>query len=389
MNNMKKLIFRSLLILILSALTVWGATRILLNNDQAISATLIGNQPDSTGFARADGSHIWEFPADFGPHPDFQTEWWYYTGNLQTPEGQRFGYQLTFFRRGLFPMENEMSRESIWGGNQIYMGHLALSDISDRTHYEYERFARGAAGLAGAQTDTFRVWLENWEVQEISSGEYQLRAGQGEIQIELILKDIKGPILQGVEGLSQKGPEIGNASYYFSQTRLESSGVIQVEDQQFQVTGLSWMDHEFSTSGLSEGQVGWDWFSIQLDDGTDLMVYKFRRDDGGIDPFSSGMMIAPDSSTTYLEGNKIEIQVLSYWRSPESGAIYPSSWTIQIPSMELELNIEPLLSDQEMNVSYDYWEGAVDVSGSYSGVPISGSGYVELTGYAASMEGQF
>jgi len=389
MNNMKKRIFQALFTLTILALTVWGASRIFTENGQTISSSLIGNQSDPTGFALADGTHVWEFPADFGPHPDYQTEWWYYTGNLQTSEGQKFGYQLTFFRRGLSAAENEIVRESIWGGNQIYMGHLALSDISTGNHYEFERFSRGSAGLAGAQTDTFRVWLENWEVLQLSSGEYLLRAGQGDIQLEIILKDIKGPILQGIDGLSQKGPGIGNASYYFSQTRLESKGMIQVRDNQFLVTGLSWMDHEFSTRGLSEGQVGWDWFSIQLDDGTDLMMYKFRREDGKIDPFSSGMLISPNGKTTYLAGDEIEIQVHNYWRSPESGAIYPSSWTIQIPSQELELNIEPYLSDQEMNVSYEYWEGAVEVKGTYAGGLVSGSGYVELTGYAASMEGQF
>ena len=381
--------FRTLFTLIIIALIVWGASNILSEDGQTISATLVGNRPDPTGFTRADGSHIWEFPTDFGPHPDYQTEWWYYTGNLQTNEGQQFGYQLTFFRRALSPTKNIMDRESIWGGEQVYMGHFALSDISDGSHYAFERFSRGAAGLAGAQAAPFRVWLENWEVVQQPSGEFQLRAAQEDIHLEINLVDIKGPILQGVEGLSQKGPEIGNASYYFSQTRLETRGVIQVKDRQFQVTGLSWMDHEFSTSGLSEDQVGWDWFSIQLDDGNDLMVYKFRRSDGRVDPFSSGMLIDPDSQTTYLEGSQVDIQVNDYWQSPHTGARYPSSWTINVLSLDLELTIQPLLSDQEMNVSYAYWEGAVEVRGTYRGEPVSGSGYIELTGYASSMAGQF
>ncbi len=341
------------------------------------------------GFQRAEGPRAWSFPEDFGPHPDYQTEWWYYTGNLESEGGERFGYQLTIFRRAVLPEVDRAERESNWATEQIYMGHFAISDVSAGEHYAFERFMRGAAGLAGAQAEPYRVWLENWQIEEIAEGQYRLMAEQDSVVLDLLLEDLKGPILHGDGGYSQKGPEEGNASHYYSQTRLESSGIMRTPKGNFGVRGLSWKDHEFSTSALSAGQVGWDWYSIQLDDGSELMVFQIRRSDGTINPFSSGTWISSIGEVLPLERKDFEIQVEDTWTSPNTGAEYPSRWILRIPMLELSLRVAPLLADQEMNVSYNYWEGAVEADGIMQGSSISGSGYVEMTGYAASLEGEF
>jgi predicted secreted hydrolase len=384
-----RIIFLVLLIGISGFGIVWARGNFSAQIDETRSVSLVGNRPTPDGFARADGSHVWDFPTDFGPHPDYQTEWWYYTGNLATMDDRRFGYQLTIFRRGLIPALKVEARDSNWGANQVYMGHFAISDIYEEDHYAFERFSREGAGLAGAQAQPFKVWLENWEIHRGIDGDWVIRADQDNIGIDLILKDEKGITFHGKDGYSQKGPEIGNASYYFSQTRLHSGGVVTINNQQFEVEGLSWMDHEFSTSALSSGQVGWDWFSLQLDNGTDLMIAQLRRDNGEVDPFSSGTVIKSNGESIDLRQEHFRIQVEDFWRSPHTGATYPAAWKIEVPQIDLVVEITPLMSDQEMNVSYAYWEGAVDLQGIQEGQYVSGSGYVELTGYAASMEGEF
>jgi len=353
------------------------------------TSSLIAEIETPVGFQRAEGPLDWDFPKDFGPHPDYQTEWWYYTGNLESDQGERFGYQLTIFRRAMLPERQRVARESTWAAEQIYMGHFALSDISAGEHHAFERFSRGAAGLAGAQSEPYRVWLENWEIKQLEDGRFRLTANQEDIALDLILVDLKGPILHGDQGYSQKGPERGNASHYYSQTHLKTSGSVQTEHGSYQVSGLSWKDHEFSTSALSRGQVGWDWFSIQLDDGSELMVFQIRREDGSIDPYSSGTWISPSGEVVALTRDEFVIQVEDTWRSPNSGADYPSWWSLEIPGQDLQVKIKPYLADQEMIVSYNYWEGAVNVVGTSGGDRISGSGYVEMTGYAGSFEGEF
>ncbi len=387
---MKTLLLIGLIILGGAALLVVLAGSNLFQAQYAESgSSIVAEVGTPVGFQRAEGPRVWSFPEDFGPHPDYQTEWWYYTGNLESEGGERFGYQLTIFRRAVLPEIERAERESDLATEQIYMGHFAISDVNAGEHYAFERFMRGAAGLAGAQAEPYQIWLENWQIEEIAGGQYRLTAKQGEIALDLILEDLKGPILHGNGGYSQKGPEEGDASYYYSQTRLETSGSLQTPRGNFRVSGLSWKDHEFSTSALSAGQVGWDWFSIQLNDGSELMVFQIRRSDGGVDPFSSGTWIDPKGEIIHLERNDFEIKVEDSWTSPHSGAEYPSQWTINIARLDSSLAIAPLLADQEMNLSYDYWEGAVEIGGTVRGVSISGSGYVELTGYAASMEGEF
>jgi predicted secreted hydrolase len=362
---------------------LWG------DDDNEVRAQLVGTSPPATGFARAEGPRPLEFPADHGPHPAYQTEWWYYTGNLETAEGRHFGYQLTFFRRALVPPGQRQERASPWAADQVYLAHFALTDVGGGRYWAFERFSRGAAGLAGAQVSPYRAWLEDWSVEEVAPGVYQLKAAEEGMEIELTLTDEKGPIPQGDRGYSQKGPEPGNASYYYSLTRLVSSGSVRVGGAAYPVSGLSWMDHEYSTGGLGPELVGWDWFSVQLDDGSEVMLYQLRRGDGSSDPFSSGTFIAADGQTTRLSREDYQINVEETWRSPHSGATYPARWTVTVPAVDLELEIAPHLADQELNVSYMYWEGAVRAAGERAGQAVSGDGYVELTGYAGSMQDQF
>ncbi len=345
----------------------------------------------ASGFARVQPGQRLSFPEDHGPHLDYQTEWWYYTGNLKalSPSQRHFGYQLTFFRRALLPAAERTSRASRWAADQIYLAHFALTDVRAERYHAFERFARGAVDLAGAQSQPYRVWLEDWHAQETTDGATRLQARQGTIAIDLHLADAKGPVLQGLDGYSQKGPDPGNASMYYSLTRLAISGAVTTEEGSFQVTGLGWMDHEFSTSALSPEQIGWDWFALQLSDTSELMVFHIRRADGSVDPFSSGTFVAPDGRPTRLGREDFVLAVTDTWRSPRSEAVYPSGWTLDVPQLDLSLRIRPYLRDQELNVSYTYWEGAVGIEGERAGQSVQGSGYVELTGYAASMQRQF
>ncbi len=358
-----------------------------------LRASLVAAAPpaDTTGFARAEGPRDLVFPADHGPHDDFQTEWWYYTGNLTGETGEHFGFQLTFFRRALLPPAERSARESDWGTEQVYMAHFALTDVAGRTHHSFEKLARGSAGIAGAQAEPYRVWLEDWSVEGAtgSGGPVALTAAAEDVALQLTLLNRKPPALQGDRGYSRKGPEPGNASYYYSLTRIAAEGSVTVRGQTFAVTGLAWMDHEFSTSALGPEQVGWDWFSIQLDDQTELMVFQLRRADGSVDAFSSGTLIDVDGSTRTLGPQDFSITPAGEWRSPRSGGVYPAAWTVAVPSAGLRLEVTPLLADQEMDISYRYWEGAVRVEGVRGEQSVSGYGYVELTGYAQSMQGEF
>lgn len=376
---------------ILLVLVVGAGWWIFVGNggEPEMAARVIAAEPPAEGFARASGPVPLAFPEAHGPHPEYQTEWWYYTGNLDTADGRHFGYQLTFFRRALTPMEDQAARDSEWATNQVYFAHFALTDAGGGEYQAWERFARGAAGIAGAQADPYQVWLEDWRVELVEGDVYHLYAAQDEVVLDLTLTDRKGPILQGDQGYSQKGPEAGNASYYYSLTRLESQGSVQVKDESYRVDGLSWMDHEFSTSALTANQVGWDWFALQLSDGSELMVFQIRQADGSIDPFSSGTFIAPDGTTTRLSREDFEIEVGETWRSPRSGGEYPARWTVRVPEIDLTLEIEPYLADQELDVSFAYWEGAVRIQGTREGAALTGAGYIEMTGYSGSMAGQF
>ena len=350
-------------------------------------ATFLQTTEDTTGFARATEPNNIQFPRDLGPHDAYQTEWWYYTGNLADENGRQFGYQFTIFRRALTPDE-VVDAASDWRSNQVYLAHFTISDVANEAFYPHERFSRGAAGLAGAQADPYRVWLEDWSVEELPSGEVRLLADGGDVALDLLLTQTLPPILHGDGGLSAKGPEPGNASYYYSQVRQETRGTVRIGEETIDVTGLSWKDHEYSTSALSDGAIGWDWFSLQFDNGSSLMFFQIRREDGTLEPYSSGSFIAADGTVTHLTRQEWSLAVLDEWTSPTSGATYPAGWRIEIESLELVLEGRPLMPNQELNVSTVYWEGASQFSGSLAGQPVSALGYVEMTGYFATMNGR-
>jgi predicted secreted hydrolase len=343
---------------------------------QPIQATVAVREAlaeDRSGFARVLAPRPLVFPEDHGPHPDFRTEWWYYTGNLTTAAGRHVGFQLTFFRVALSPTDD--SRESAWGTRQLYLGHFAVTDTVGRRFHAASRSSRAALGLAGAQAAPFRVWVEGWSAEGEEKAT-RLRAQDGDVAIDLTVSPAKPVVLQGDRGFSRKGPEPGNASLYYSFTRMAASGTVRLGSETLEVSGEAWMDREWSTSALGEDLEGWDWFAVQLDDGRDLMVYLLRRRDGTVDPFSAGTLVAADGTARRLEAGDVRVETLAHWTSPHSGVRYPARWRLSVPLAELRLEIEPRLADQELRVGTRYWEGGVGMAGS-----AAGQGYVELVGY--------
>lgn len=353
-------------------------------------ATALGTG-DTTGFARATAPRPFVFPRDLGPHPTFRTEWWYFTGNLETVEGRRFGYQLTFFRRALAPPGHAAPApsgedSSAWTTRQAYMADFALTDVAGHRFLAFNRFSRAALGLAGARAVPFRVWLYDWSAAAAGNGTFpmRLRAARGDTAIDLVLAQGTPPVLNGEGGLSRKGPEPGNASYYFSYPRLPTRGTVRVGGTPLVVTGATWMDREWGTSALPAGVPGWDWFALQLSDHSALMFFRLRRSDGTADPFSSGTFVAADGTISLLRAGDVRTRVVHSWSSPLDGTRYPAAWRVSSPTLGLDLQVDPVLADQELNLAVRYWEGAVDVRGTRDGRPVNGRGYVELTGYATS-----
>jgi predicted secreted hydrolase len=350
---------------------------------------LFGNVCRASGdFLQASETRVFRFPRDHADHPGFRTEWWYYSGNLVSADERAFGFQLTFFRIQLKP--EEVATGSPWRSNQVFFAHFAVADIKDKRFLMAEKAGRGTMGISGASFDSgvVRVFLHGWET--VIQGEmHHLRAQGSDCSIDLELVSEKPPVLHGKEGLSRKGPGPGQASYYYSVTRLRSRGVLKLGDKTFQVSGLSWMDHEFSSSVLSEDQTGWDWMGLQLSDNQELMIYVLRHRDGSIDPFSSGTLINSDGTSVYLPKETFSIKPTDSWTSKESSATYPSGWEVEIFPYEMVLTVEPSLRNQELiteeSTRVTYWEGSVRVAGTAAGQKVTGSGYTELTGYT----GQF
>ncbi|MFZ4816403.1 MAG: lipocalin-like domain-containing protein [Phototrophicaceae bacterium] len=382
------------LVLVALVIVVFGFSLADVSQGDAVtaSAEIVGLPADVGAFALAtDTNYAWEFPRDHGAHPDFLTEWWYYTGNLSDAEGRRFGYQFTVFRRALTPTESDDGSE--WRTRQAYLAHFTVSDIEGGQFYQDELVGRGAADLAGATVDPrYRVWIEDWEVLALDDDatQVQMRADAGDFAVDFILEQTKAPVLQGTNGLSQKGSEFGNASYYYSIPRMLTTGTLRIGDETFTVSGDTWMDREFSTSALSTNLQGWDWFGLIFDDGRELMLYQLRQTDGGKALTSAGLFVHADGTTSYLPSSSYTITATDTWRSSYSRATYPAGWQIVIDgatlnqSAPLTFTLTPLLADQELHSIPTYWEGAVRIGGD-----VSGYGYAELTGYVARLSGIF
>ncbi|HEX9951921.1 MAG TPA: lipocalin-like domain-containing protein [Rubricoccaceae bacterium] len=366
-------------------LLVAGCTDTPVSASVSVADALSG---DTTGYARADRVRPFAFPADHGPHPAFKTEWWYVTGNLRATDGsgRRFGVQFTVFRSALAPDSARAERASAWAATQLYMAHVAVGDIAGRRFFSQERFARGAAGLAGASAEPVRAFLGSVEMRQAAdaSGAVPLRlVGSAEgAAFALDARPVKPVVLQGDRGLSQKGAEAGNASYYYAQTRMATTGTVTLPDRDgaagetVPVEGLTWLDREWSTSALAGGQTGWDWFALHLDDGRDLMLYQLRGREGIKDPLSEGSIVDAEGGKTRLAAAAFSLEPVARWTSP-SGAAYPTRWRVRVPSEGLDLAVTAALDASELDATVRYWEGAVDVAGS-----VAGSGFLEMTGYA-------
>jgi len=381
------IIFTVILVSILfSGIYFFGNEQNKLSPKMSIPVSIGMSLIDTSGFEIVNKPRDFRFPEDLGPHPKYQLEWWYYTGNLRSDEGRDFGFQFTIFRYAI--SSKPIDRESNWGIDMFYFAHFTVTDVESNQFYSFERFGRANNEFAGATAKPYKIWIEDWilkgndESSEVP--QMNISAKEEDVELNLTLNSLKPVVLQGNKGLSKKGPNSGHASYYFSLTRLEAEGKIKIREKIFNVRGLSWMDKEWSTSALNKNQIGWDWFSLQLDDGREIMYYQLRQEDGNIDPFSSGAIIDQDGTTNPINLNKINIEVLENWPSPLGGN-YPAKWRLKIPEEDLELVIDPLIANQELNLSIRYWEGAVKVSGTSKGNPITGNGYVELTGYATQL----
>jgi predicted secreted hydrolase len=324
----------------------------------------------------------YEFPKDYFDHPAFQTEWWYTTGNLKTADGRAFGFELTFFRQGV---SRDEAQNNSWNAKDIYLAHLALSDLDGGHFYHSERVNRAGPGIAGVNAEEGKVWNGNWSASW-KEGAQQLVAQNEDFKIQLELKSEKTPVVHGENGVSQKAEGAGRASHYFSQTRLVTNGTIELKGKQYTVSGLSWMDHEFFTHQLDAEQTGWDWFSIQLEDKTELMLFELRKKNGALDAHSAGTYVDASGKAVHLRFEDFSLEPEGVrWKSPTTGASYPVQWKVSVPKLGITLNARTKLSQQELTgktkVAPSYWEGAMEFSGKRVSDAIRGSGYLEMTGY--------
>jgi len=328
------------------------------------------------------------FPRDHFSHPDFKTEWWYYTGHLETESGRKFGYQVTFFRFGLRDRQSE-GKEQPPLFSDLYLTHFALSDKQEKRFLFRERSNRGYGNKAGAALDRLLVWNEDWKLAGQGQN-HLIEVRDRDTVLRLQLSPLKPPVLHGDKGLSQKGEGKGRASYYYSFTRMKTAGELEIGGKKEGVRGISWMDHEFGSDQLGEDQAGWDWFSFQLDNKTEIMLYQIRRRDGSPDLYSSGTLVSDNGASRRLALKDFQIEILERWKSPKSGGDYPMRWRVAIPSEGIELEIVPFFPAQELDTRKStrvtYWEGAVQVKGSYRKKPIQGLGYVEMTGYVGRLK---
>jgi predicted secreted hydrolase len=321
--------------------------------------------------------YTYEFPRDHFDHPEFRTEWWYYTGNLRSADGHRFGFELTFFRHAVQP--SLPANPNVWDIRDVWMAHLALSDIDGRRFFNTDRLNRTGPGIAGVDAAKGRVWNGNWSAQWTSAADQRLQGIAEQFRFDLTLHSAKPPVIHGVNGVSQKSAGAGRASHYVSLTHLETKGTVTLDGRTYTVEGLAWMDHEFFTHSLESNQAGWDWFSLQFDDGSELMLYRLRRKDGTIEPFSSGTYVDAGGRTRHLTLADYQLIPGAKWKD------YPVEWTVRVPSLNLDVQVRTRLKEQEMKGKHGatttYWEGAVETTGTHPG-----RGYLEMTGYAGAVK---
>ena len=341
--------------------------------------------PESTpgaGFAQADAPRAFAFPRDHGPHPPFRQEWWYVTGNLDAPDGARFGFELTFFRFAFAAPQSAAAPagapRSAWRTRQVWMAHFAVTDVAAARFRFAQKLSREALALAGGEGGPARVWIDDWSLAEQpgEAGSWTLRATQSGYAIELTLSAAGPPALKGAQGLSRKADDAGAASSYYSVPRLRARGTLTREDRALPVQGSAWLDREWGSGGLGRNQEGWDWFGLQLQDGSALMFYALRQRGGARDAHSAGTFVDRDGTAHALDSGAVAIEVADHWTNA-AGDRYPARWRVRIASLGLDLTVRPVLAAQELQTTPRYWEGAVDVSGTHSG-----RGYVELVGYA-------
>jgi predicted secreted hydrolase len=345
---------------------------------------LLNSEAADDGFARATAPRDFVFPADHGSHREYRTEWWYFTGNLSTASGRHFGFELTFFRYGLAPPRSRSEDASAWRAEQVWMAHFAITDSTTGRFIARERLTREALGLAGAETEPLHIWVEDWSaLGESANGQLSLllNARDEDTALTLDLSSTVPPIAQGDRGLDGKGAGIGNASYYYSVPRLHAQGNVTVGGERFAVTGLAWLDREWSTSSLERGTEGWDWFALHLSDGGNLMFYRLRTTAGDASPFSGGTLVSADGVRTRLTASDVLLTPLDYWTSRASGVRYPVAWRLVAVNAGIALDVRPYLENQELDLSVRYWEGAVHAEGSGPMGRLTAQGYLELAGY--------
>ncbi len=376
-------------VVVLSAAAVWLTLSEpqTYEKDNASVSPLLGDMllgNEESGFQTVSEVRKFLFPQDHGPHLDFQTEWWYFTGNLKDESGAGYGYQFTVFRRALSREKPRL--DSNWSTNQVYLAHAGVTDLQSGEYLVDEMYSRDVLGLAGARAQPFSVYVENWSASG-SSGDCRgcldldIAVTSDDFTLDLQLVSVKDAVLHGKNGLSRKSESNENASYYYSLTRMHTDGTLTIHGQSLEVTGTSWMDHEWFSSALDETQSGWDWFSLQLDDGREMMFFQVRHHDDSKDSFKYAVLIDGTGTLDQVPAREVSFRPMQMWTSPETQSTYPVYWRIEVPQRHLVLDIEATVNAQERHQSFRYWEGSVQVSASERGKLISGVGYLEMTGY--------
>ena len=362
--------------------------------------------PLATDWQRALPGAAYHFPGDHSVHENFKTEWWYFTGTLKNQNGREYGYELTFFRQGAIPPGMQAARGRLAPGersrfvqNDFKFAHFAISDLNGHRFHFTQKINRGAFGDAGFDKSAEAspaperlAWIDDWSLVSRADGSWKITAkanSPNAMSIDLDVRPTKAPVIEGDDGISQKAAGLGNASYYYSFTRLKTTGRLTMDDGKIQaVTGESWFDHEWASNQLSADQIGWDWFCFQFEDQTEVMLYAMRRRDGTVDPVSSGTWVTADGQVEHLKFADFTLRPTRTWHSRETGATYPVTWQVNIPSHQADFVVESKLDEQELVLPpISYWEGAVSANGHQGGQPLKGHGYMELTGYAGTLRG--